>query len=383
MKLLSGTGLGVVSLLLILLVVAAVACESPTVTLPPASPTPPGENQSPAIYNLVDERPIVLPFGSTKITCTAADPEGDTLTYTWSATGGSFSGTGPIVIWTAPAAPGTYKITVTVTDGRGGSAEGTLTVNVVTNRPPVISTVLVAPAVVFPGKSADITCVATDPDGDELNYGWEAGEGTIVGGGSKVAWVAPTQVGEYLIRITVTDGKGGSTSQNISLQVIGPEKTITLNLVAGESGSVYWDGFLTKDILAGDDKNNLGIRGYFSFDITPLAGTKIVGAKLTFFLSEVVSRPFISLGELHLERVDYGAYPLGRNDWGIDGIPLKKFFDTLPVEMDVTSQIDYLVRSVNPRFQVRARFEHVTDNNYSNNYILFKDATLTVTYIEQ
>ncbi len=382
MKLLSGARPGIALLLLVLLVVVAVACE-PAVTPPPAPSPPPAENQSPAIVSLVNELPTVLLFGSTKVKCAAVDPDDDPLTYTWSATSGNFSGAGSTVTWMAPGTSGTYKITVTVSDGRGGSAEGSLTVNVVTNRPPVISSLVADPVFVLPGKTSDITCFASDPDGDQLSYSWGAGEATIVGAGSEVVWIAPTRGGEYLVRVTVSDGKGGSIGENIILKVVGPEKTITLDLVADESGSVYWDGFLETDILAGDDKSNLGIRGYFSFDIVPLAGTKIVNAKLTFFIDKVVGNPFGSLGELHLERVDYGTSPLGRKDFEIAGSPLVKFFEILPVEVDVTSQVDHLVKQVNPRFQLRARFDRITDSKYDNSYILFRDAILTVTYIEE
>jgi len=286
---------GVVSVLLLLLMVTACA---PAPTTPPPTPSPqplpPGGNQPPAIVSLIDERLSVLPFGSTKIKCAAYDLDGDPLTFTWSATGGNLSGTGPTVIWVAPGISGTYKITVTVLDGKGGSAEA-----------------------------------------------------------------------------------------DVILKVISAEKTITLNLMKEETGSVYWDGFVENDILVGDDYSNRGVRTYFSFNIVPLVRARIISARLTFFVKQVVGNPFVSLGKLHLEAVDYGASPLGQDDFTIAGSPLVKFFQALPVEVDVTSQVDYLIKGVNPRFQVRARFDRVTDSNYGNDYILFNDAVLTVIYTEE
>jgi len=59
----------------------------------------------------------------------ASDPDGDTLSYKWSVTGGSIlDDTSNPVKWTAPA-PGDYDITVIVDDGRGGTDTKTETVS--------------------------------------------------------------------------------------------------------------------------------------------------------------------------------------------------------------------------------------------------------------
>jgi hypothetical protein len=68
---------------------------------------------------------------STVVTCTAEDPDGDTLSYEWNCSRGSFiSDTGPSVKWKAPMASGTDTVTVKVTDGRGGEASGSVTTSV-------------------------------------------------------------------------------------------------------------------------------------------------------------------------------------------------------------------------------------------------------------
>ena len=66
----------------------------------------------------------------------ASDPDGDPLTYTWSATAGAVKGSGASVSFDATGvAPGSAKITVGVADGRGGRAEATCSVNVVAPKP--------------------------------------------------------------------------------------------------------------------------------------------------------------------------------------------------------------------------------------------------------
>jgi hypothetical protein len=64
------------------------------------------------------------------IDCLAYDPDGDELTYQWSATGGEITGEGPFVSWVAPEELGTYTITVYVSDGTGGEMEESLDIEV-------------------------------------------------------------------------------------------------------------------------------------------------------------------------------------------------------------------------------------------------------------
>ncbi len=92
-------------------------------------------NQPPTISSLEAVYPVVYPRGYTKLKCVASDPEGDAVKYTWSHTGGSLSGEGPDVIWTAPAEYGDYHIMVVVQDAKGASTKSVLTVSVVV-RPP-------------------------------------------------------------------------------------------------------------------------------------------------------------------------------------------------------------------------------------------------------
>jgi len=68
------------------------------------------------------------------VSAAATDPDGDSLSYEWSTTGGSIndSHANPIK-WTAPDTPGDYDITVEVDDGNGGTATKTETVTVLLN----------------------------------------------------------------------------------------------------------------------------------------------------------------------------------------------------------------------------------------------------------
>ena len=59
----------------------------------------------------------------------ATDPDGDSLDYEYSSAEGMISGKGKSVVWHLDALPrGPHEVHVTVSDGRGGKADGALTV---------------------------------------------------------------------------------------------------------------------------------------------------------------------------------------------------------------------------------------------------------------
>lgn len=89
----------------------------------PTLPSPDPVINAPRVTSLTPDAAAVEPGATTTITCVAADPQGDTLTYTWTATGGAFTGAGETVTWTAPDAEGTYTITCTVSDGENDTDE--------------------------------------------------------------------------------------------------------------------------------------------------------------------------------------------------------------------------------------------------------------------
>lgn len=87
-----------------------------------------GANHDPVINSLTAAAPAVWQGGSTQITVSASDPDGDRLTYVWTSNGGSVSGSGATVIFTAPASGGCFRVNVTVQDGQGGQASRSITI---------------------------------------------------------------------------------------------------------------------------------------------------------------------------------------------------------------------------------------------------------------
>ena len=175
-------------------------------------------NHHPAITSLqAPER--VLPSESCQIVCNAVDADGDELSYEWSASGGTMTGEGATITWTAPNSAGSYNITVKVTDGRGGEVMKQLTITVRANRPPTINSLTADAEWTLPSGSIHMTCDASDPDHDKLSYEWTATAGAVSGTGAAVNWSAPQEVGVYNVTIVARDGYGGEDTRFIPLAV--------------------------------------------------------------------------------------------------------------------------------------------------------------------
>lgn len=95
-------------------------------------------SRPPVISSLVPTPSTVPGGGIASVAVVAGDPDGDLLTYAWTATCGALSSTaGPAdKTWTLPAAAGTCTVVVTVTDPSGESAIATADVIVASSQPP-------------------------------------------------------------------------------------------------------------------------------------------------------------------------------------------------------------------------------------------------------
>ncbi len=62
----------------------------------------------------------------------AIDPDSDELHYEYSATDGTISGKGQLVVWDLrDVRRGPHEVRVTITDGKGGKVEAALTVTTI------------------------------------------------------------------------------------------------------------------------------------------------------------------------------------------------------------------------------------------------------------
>ena len=187
-------------------------------------------NRPPIINSLIANADWVAPSGSLQVKCKAEDPDGNKISYEWTASGGEFSGSGAVVNWIAPGVAGMYDIQVVVTDSYGAKDTLSLTVSVASYSPPVIED-LVATAEhkylkeylsgykIGKEKSCDIECTVSDTSG-ELFYEWTCDVGEISGEGSVVTWTAPNTSGDVTVTVTVSDVVGNMVSKSIVFRVV-------------------------------------------------------------------------------------------------------------------------------------------------------------------
>lgn len=85
---------------------------------------------SPTISNLTANPSSIDIKQTTTITCSTSDQDDDPLTYSWTKNGGTITGSGSTITWTAPSTPGAYTITCTVSDGKGGQDSESVNIEV-------------------------------------------------------------------------------------------------------------------------------------------------------------------------------------------------------------------------------------------------------------
>lgn len=175
-----------------------------------------------------------------------SDPNGDTLLYDWTVTGGRVVGEGSLVAFdTTGLAPGEYKITIRVDDGCGGSALATKALRV-SNCAPLL--LCFAPALEAVSSASNInageTVTLSTPgvtggrDFGTASYEWKTSAGKLSGSGLSVrldtAEVAPGTLIEVTVNATSTTG--GCTASGTTRVTVANESFVDVEAVAKMHG---------------------------------------------------------------------------------------------------------------------------------------------------
>src|ERR1700674_504298 len=97
----------------------------------------PKRPNQPPVISCAPERNPIISGERVNIVSTASDPDGDPLTFSYVTTGGQISGTGPVAQFDSTGlAAGSYSITCTADDGRGGRTSAPTAVDVQQPEPP-------------------------------------------------------------------------------------------------------------------------------------------------------------------------------------------------------------------------------------------------------
>ena len=158
------------------------------------------KNSVPVVVGVVVTPAAVDPGLTANVVVTATDADSDPLTYVYTVNGGAINGTGPMVQWIAPSAAGAYSLTVTVSDGQGGTAMGSaaLTVNVV-----VIFTGVSGTASFLAGTAGDLnnSKVSLYTSLDNWNNNSPIKFGAVSGSGASVTFKLSANPGNYYLDI--------------------------------------------------------------------------------------------------------------------------------------------------------------------------------------
>jgi len=203
---------------------------------------PPLENEAPIIDSLVVSNPETDPNGVITLKAAAHDPNpGDTLTYEWTATDGTFSDPSSLNnTWTAPTTAGRVTLTLTVTDQLGVATaisfdirvervgRGNAEVFVSFNTWPEVTSINATSTQVRVGQTITASSTTYDPDAADgtLSYSWSATcEGVWASGGSASAQFTPTKpptdttCNNCELSVKVSDGKGGDNTAKLAICV--------------------------------------------------------------------------------------------------------------------------------------------------------------------
>lgn len=214
---------------------------SVVIMLQEVSHPPPFDNVAPTIDSVVVSANQVSPGGTLTLTVTAHDDNaGDTLTYAWTGTAGTFSApSATSTSWVAPATEGAQQLKIEVKDSKGTSATvtidvlvqhagatGNATVSVGFNTWPKVTAMMATPSVLTPNVASQIAAVAFDPDGDALSFAWGSDCPGFFSDGSlptpTFTVLAPPPMGNRCtLFVSVSDGHGGQHTGTLAL-LVGP-----------------------------------------------------------------------------------------------------------------------------------------------------------------
>jgi hypothetical protein len=216
------------------------AFDSVAVYVNPAANIPPVANAGPAIT-------LILPANSTTLDGSkSADADGTISSYQWTKISGPqdpvTTGADSAVLSLNGLVAGVYVYQLVVTDNNG--ATGNTQVKITVVAPPNISPVANAgnaQVIVAPANSVNLDGTASyDPDGTITAYSWvlSSGQGavTISNGNTASPGVSGLIPGSYTFKLTVTDNRGATNTDSVSVTVL-PEPTLPNQVPIANAGT--------------------------------------------------------------------------------------------------------------------------------------------------
>jgi hypothetical protein len=190
----------------------------------------------------------VLLGGSYQYAAQAADPDGDPLTYrlTQAPAGMTLDAVTGLISWTPDTTQlGNHDVTLTVADGRGGSATQTFVLQVLPGsgvHPPILLAPP-APLSALVGQPFQYPVAAVDPGNAPLTFTLSTAPAgmTIDSATGLISWT-PADTGLAAVTVLATDTLGGFASKTLTVNVVnGPGAVLTGNVFNDLNGDGVQD----------------------------------------------------------------------------------------------------------------------------------------------
>jgi len=168
----------------------------------------------PADVTIVDDPDgnTICPGESLDLGATSSDPD---ATFAWTASGGTIDPEGADVTYTMMM-PGTYTITVEVTNANGCTETATTEVTVFETPDVSITDDSNGNVICSPGQSINLGATSSDPD---ATFAWSASGGTVDPEGADVTYIM-MMPGTYTITVVATSSDG-CTNSTTTTAVVG------------------------------------------------------------------------------------------------------------------------------------------------------------------
>ncbi|MCJ7488535.1 MAG: PKD domain-containing protein, partial [Thermoplasmata archaeon] len=235
-------------------------------------------NAAPLLSELIDMDELV--DNEVTFTVSPFDPDGDDMSTWWDFGDGSDMAEGTTVTHSYDAV-GDYVYRVYVNDGHGHNVTAAAIVYVFdpsTNLPPEIIALEDKTGLVYAPLTFNVT--TTDPNGDDLDYTWDFGDGSDLAVG-ETAQHAYSEVGVYTFIVYVDDGRGENVSGSATIDIAssdapvadaGNDQTVEVGeevLFSGSSSSDDVDvvNYTWTFIYDDEEKELYGVGPAFTFDL--------------------------------------------------------------------------------------------------------------------